>query len=328
MEVVYFQRNSEFASIRKVFDNVAKNLGAEFRPRVVISRYRSLGLFRRLYNIIEAALRQGDINHVTGDVHFLTFLMSRRKTLLTVHDCILLEQTQGAKKRLAWFIWFWLPAKRVAVVTTVSDHTKRELIRHGVCPPEKIRVVHNPLPDEFVSAPAEFRSDRPVVLQIGTTPNKNLERLAEALNGLGCRLRIVGKPLPLQREELKRNGIEISTIDGCTDEQIVDEYRNADLVSFASTYEGFGLPIIEAQAIGRPVVTSRIPPMTEVAGEGAALVDPHDPRSIREAIERIIRDPEHRQRLISAGHENVKRFRPQEVVAKYEAIYLELASKP
>lgn len=327
MEVVYFQRNSELASIRKVFDNVARNLGDPFRPRTVVSRYLSLGLFRRLYNIVEAALRQGDINHVTGDVHFLTFLMSRRKTVLTVHDCILLEETRGTKRWFAWFLWFWLPARRAAVLTTVSEHTKRELVRHGVCPPEKIRVVHNPLPAEFLPAPAEFRSERPVVLQIGTTPNKNLERLAEALDGLGCRLRIVGLPLPGQREALERHGIDYSTIHGCSDEQILDEYRGADLVSFASTYEGFGLPIIEAQAIGRPVVTSRIPPMTEVAGDGAAFVDPLDPRSIRAAIERILHDPEHRKELIAAGYENVKRFRPATVVAKYEAIYRELAGR-
>jgi len=93
------------------------------------------------------------------------------------------------------------------------------------------------------------------------------------------------------------------------------------MLVFASTYEGFGLPIVEAQATGRPVVTSNILSMPEVAGGAACLVDPFNVASIREGIAKVIQDSSYREYLVRLGFENVKRFQPENIAKNYLDIY-------
>jgi glycosyltransferase involved in cell wall biosynthesis len=106
---------------------------------------------------------------------------------------------------------------------------------------------------------------------------------------------------------------------------MVQEYLQADALLFASLAEGFGLPIIEAQATGRLVVTSNIAPMTEVAGEGAIFVDPRDPSSIRRGICLGVEDASIREHAISAGLRNVRRYSASAVAAMYADVYREVA---
>ena len=86
-------------------------------------------------------------------------------------------------------------------------------------------------------------------------------------------------------------------------------------------YEGFGVPILEANALGRPVITSTTTAMPEVAGEGAVLVDPYKPEEIRQAVQRLIEDDAFRMDLVKKGYQNVQRFKPEMVAAKYEELY-------
>jgi len=110
-----------------------------------------------------------------------------------------------------------------------------------------------------------------------------------------------------------------------TDEELVQAYQRCDMVVFASLYEGFGLPILEAQAMGRPVITSNFGAMKEAAGEGALLVDPYSVEAIREAILRVKNEPGLREELVRKGRENVERFRPEAVARQYAEIYRSLA---
>ncbi len=106
-----------------------------------------------------------------------------------------------------------------------------------------------------------------------------------------------------------------------SDQELVAAYENADVVVFASVAEGFGLPIIEAQAVGRPVVTSNLSPMKEVAGGAACLVDPHKVDDIRAGMQRVIADAEYRHRLIQSGYENAARYSAAGVAAQYARLY-------
>jgi glycosyltransferase involved in cell wall biosynthesis len=98
------------------------------------------------------------------------------------------------------------------------------------------------------------------------------------------------------------------------------------MVVFASLYEGFGLPILEAQAMGRPVITSNFGAMREAAGEGALLVDPYSVEAIREAVLRVKREPALREDLIAKGLRNAANFSADAVAMKYAQIYRNLAT--
>lgn len=327
MNVIFYHRlpqPDENFSIERLFADVRASLPADITPIVSQCRFRSVGLWKRVYNVLEAALRQGDVNHITGDVHYLAVCLRRRKTVLSVMDCVLLERTRGIKWCLAFVLWYWLPARRSQLITVISESTKRELRRYLKFPEEKVRVVHCPVSDVFRFSPRASDFAKPIILQIGTKPNKNLERVAAAIHGISCHLRVIGRLGRQQEAALERWGVEYSAVANISGEDVVEEYRRCDMLVFASTYEGFGLPIVEAQATGRPVVTSNLLSMPEVSGDAACLVDPFDVQSIREGILKVIGDPLYRQELVQKGLVNAQRFRPETVAAQYAAIYREL----
>lgn len=327
MQVTYYTRhsNSTNFSIERLFADVRRALPEGIDARVAISRFPSRGFMGRAYNVIEAAFRQGDVNHITGDVHFLAYLLRKKKTLLTIHDFVSVHRLKGWRRAMFLFFWYWLPIRRAAVVSVISESTKKDLLRHIKVDPRKVRVVYDCVSDDFKPVAGEFNAARPLVLLIGTKSNKNVERIAQALQGIPCQLRVIGNLHENQLTVLQRCGAEYSSMSMLLDAQVVEEYRRCDMLVFASTYEGFGLPIVEAQATGRPVVTSNTCSMPEVAGGAACLVDPFDVLSIRTGILKIINDPAYRDKLVRRGFENVERFRPGRIAAQYLEIYKELA---
>ena len=136
---------------------------------------------------------------------------------------------------------------------------------------------------------------------------------------------IVGPLGEQQKQELKENRLNFKQYEDLSDEQLLDLYRSCDLVVLASTYEGFGLPIVEAQAVGRPVVTSNVCSMPEVAGDAAAFVDPVDVESIRKGIRRVIEDEAYRTALVEKGLANVRRFASKGLASRYAKLYRTIA---
>jgi len=102
---------------------------------------------------------------------------------------------------------------------------------------------------------------------------------------------------------------------------MIQAYINCDMLCFVSTYEGFGLPIIEAQACGRVVITSNNASMPEIANNGALLVNPLDVNDIKNGINLLINNSKLREELISKGIENVKRFQPEIIANQYQQLY-------
>jgi glycosyltransferase involved in cell wall biosynthesis len=173
----------------------------------------------------------------------------------------------------------------------------------------------------FTRSDKPFNKEKPVILHVGTAPNKNLSGLITALKGLRCQLHIIGKQEETYIQQLKENGIDYVYQSGLSDEEMLQKYRDADIMAFASTYEGFGMPILEAQATGRVVVTSNVSSMPEVAGGAACLVDPFDTNSIRNGIQKVIEDDRYRDELIAKGFENIKRYDPELIARQYLALY-------
>ncbi|MFN8358264.1 MAG: glycosyltransferase family 1 protein [Spirosomataceae bacterium] len=289
------------------------------------SRYdKPLSLLRNWFFFLKQRFKHTqslDIYHITGVLHYLFVALPRRRTILTIHDCVKIHQQKGIKKWFAWLLWFKLPCTYFKYITVVSEQTKRELIQLTNCNPDKIIVIHNPLDPAIRYHPKAFNSEMPTVLHIGTAENKNLPRLIKALVGLACRLWIVGRLDKDTITMLTTNQISFENFVDCDDDQIRTLYQQADIVSFVTTYEGFGLPIIEAQATGRVVLTSQLQPHQEIGGEGACYVNPYYIEEIRHEILELIQNTQKRELLIIKGLENVKRFEAAKISTSYLQLY-------
>ncbi len=305
-----------------------------FPPEVQYERiklpHKRANLRSILKNLQFARAKHGTICHITGDTHYLA-LATGRHTVLTIHDAYSVVHGTAARKLLIKLLWFWLPALAARRITTISEKSKQELEQIIPFAKNKIRVVPNPYNPRLLQYDAgrhgHTRSGldhKPVVLHIGTKPNKNLERTIEALSGIDCRLLVLGELREAQAQLLARHQIDFQSFYNLPYDEVASLYHRCTLVSFASLYEGFGMPIIEAQLVGKPVVTSDIDPMNWVAGGAACLVNPHDKRAIRAGIQKVIADAGYRTDLIRKGHENVKRFEPSYIANMYVDVYKEL----
>ncbi len=328
----YRKKNPLFHSIEQVFGRIAQQLAANYRSEFEL-RELSLPRITKLKNLLPnirfARRSQSDINHITGDIHYALLGFSRRKiNILTIHDCVLLKRLSRRDPRFWVIKWVWhvWPMRRADIVTVISENTKADLLQFIRCDPAKIRVIPNFIDPAFARMTrnsAHFR-ERPRILFVGTTPNKNLDRLIEAMDGLPAELDIIGKLSEEQLARLRQHGILYSQSFNLSREELLQHYQECDLLAFPTTLEGFGLPIIEGQAAGLPVLTSDLSPMREVAGKGACLVDPYRPESIREGLLRITQDEAYRRRLIESGFDNVRRYDLDAVVLQYAELYREL----
>ncbi|WP_274941079.1 glycosyltransferase family 4 protein [Chordicoccus furentiruminis] len=323
MNIIYLFRSQEqkLYSVERVFHSIipqiAKRADVEeqYMPRY---RARPDSI---LENLRFAKRLNGDVIHITGDVYYAALSTPSDKTIVTVLDMVSLENSSGFKRAIIKLLWYRYPLKKCKYITCISEKTKQELL--GAFPnlANKTFVVECPVSDEYVFLPRKFNKDHPVILQIGTKDNKNLIRLAEAVDGIDCELIIVGKLKDEQIQALEQHSVEYTNVYHITDAEMVELYRNCDMLAFVSTYEGFGVPIIEAQATGRPVITSNIEPMVSVAGDGAVLVNPLDVSDIRRGILRIINDNEYREGIVNAGKQNALRFSTEAIAKKYYKLY-------
>lgn len=326
IKVTFYHRKphpSHF-SIERIFVGVKAHLPDRMTYKTVVSRYSSQGFLKRMYNAAEAIFRQGDVNHVTGDVHYLAILLKKNKTILTIHDCGFMNHPNPVARKILYWFWLKLPVMRSRIVTVISEATHRDVLHWTACEPNKVRVIPNYISSQFRYYPKNFNSHDPVILQMGTKYNKNIPRLAGALVGIPCTLDIIGKPRSEDEEALTYYKINYRWRSNLSEEELLQAYQDCDLLAFASTLEGFGLPIVEAQAVGRPVITSNISSMPEVAGEGACLVDPFDVLAIRDGVLKVINDASYRESLIRLGQENVKRFRLEYIARQYYELYREV----
>jgi glycosyltransferase involved in cell wall biosynthesis len=239
----------------------------------------------------------------------------------------MMHRLGGLTRWIYFFFWLWWPIRRVKAVTVVSEAIANELNTYIPGCRSKITVIPNPLGSQFRYTPKPFNERAPRVLFIGTSKNKNLDRASRALQGLNCTLVIVGLISPAQIKALNQLNLRWKGYSELTADELLRQYLEADLLLFPSLYEGFGLPIIEAQAVGRPVITSELEPMVEVSGRAAHLVDPKSVQSIRSGIRRLINDEAYRHKIVELGLINVRRFSTGDVIKQYEQLYNLVASR-
>jgi glycosyltransferase involved in cell wall biosynthesis len=251
-------------------------------------------------------------------LHCTTFrgpYRSRAPVVLTVHDLAVLRHPEAFRR------WHRSTARAAlagvrgaAAVVAVSEFTKNEVIELLGVPGERVRVVPNGV--EPVFTPAGPVADGDYVLAVGTLePRKNLTRVVEAAKLAGRMLRVVGAR--------GWGGVTVPGWAGRVDDaELARLYRGARCAVYASLYEGFGLPVLEAMASGTPVVTSAGGATEEVAGGAAVLVDPTDVDAIAAGI---VDAERRRDELVPRGLERAAVFTWEHAADEVERLWRDLA---
>jgi glycosyltransferase involved in cell wall biosynthesis len=247
-------------------------------------------------------------------------LRSSVPLVVTVHDLAVLRHPEAFNRWTRTYSRAFVPRviRAAQRVIAVSEFTKRELIDLLGVPGERIRVIPNATTEPFGTNGA--RAEGEFVLAVGTLePRKNLRRLADAARSADVELRVAGAR---GWGDVRVRGDGVRFLGFVPDDELARLYRGALCVAYASLYEGFGIPVLEALACGAPVVTSAGTAMAEVADGAAVLVDPRDTDAIaaglREAIAR-------REELAALGPERARRFTWQASAEATAAVYAEVA---
>ncbi len=329
MDITFFHWNEKMGpSIVKSFRPMIDHLKLSHDVRELRVPYEGsnpVKMFKNIMFVRRNRSRRG-INHVTGDIHYCILGLIGSHSVLTIHDDYAVSHARRGPLDVAfkWIFWLWLPIKAADRVVCISEATKEKI--DGLVRNKKTVVIANhALDGSFRFVRREFDAVDPTVLQVGTFKNKNLETTIRALAGLKCRLRVIKKMTESQRDLARAEGVNYTNIYDLTNEQVALEYAGADIIAFPSTYEGFGLPIIEGQATGRVVITTDRAPMNDVSGGAAVLLaDPLDAAEMRRAIDAVISDKALRDGLVAQGLQNVKRFTAEAAAQKYLSLYEDL----
>jgi len=284
-----------------------------------------ISIFR---NILSCRKLESDIYHITGAVNYVALGLPRERTILTIHDLHFLETDLAShplRKRYLEILWYRLPVSHCARVVAISEWTKQALLRHTKLRAEDVEVIPNCYSPRFTYRKNAERKN--VLLVVGTMVNKNVPSIIRASAGLNVTVRIIGRMSDEIRRAAEKYGVAISNADYVPDDLMPEEYHNADALIFPTLREGFGIPILEAQATGTPVLTSNIEPVKTVAGGGAYLVDPNDVDSIRKGILTLLNDNVLRKELIEKGLDNSKQYTVSSVAEQYKRLYEIVLSK-
>jgi glycosyltransferase involved in cell wall biosynthesis len=237
---------------------------------------------------------------------------------------VFINKRKGLKGWILKKLYLDWPVKYVSTVTAISEKTKQEVIALTGCNPAKIKVINNPVSQYIRQSEKPFNSHNPCLLFIGSLPNKNLNRVIEALKGLTCTLNIIGHADEQQILRMEAYNINFKLEKNLSNEEMAARYEQSDIILFPSLYEGFGLPVIEGFKAGRAVLTSEISPLKELSDGAAWLADPFSVDSIRNTLEKIISDKESRNKKIQAGLEIVQQYSPEKVASEYHQAYSKL----
>ncbi|WP_456324155.1 glycosyltransferase family 4 protein [Desulfonauticus submarinus] len=259
--------------------------------------------------------------------------------VITIHDlCPFTKYWDGnyIKKKI-YELYFKRAGKNAKKIITISESAKKEIVDAYPVYSAKIEVIYRFVDEKFLRSKNCYEEriikDDYILFVGNRKKHKNLSQLIYAFNSVkdnfpNLKLVIAGKKdterdeVDLLREKLGLQNKIIEVISP-SDKEIINLYKYAKAFIFPSLYEGFGLPPLEAMAIGTPVLVSNIPVLKEVCGDAAYFVDPHSSENIVQGIYRVLHDNNLKNSLIERGKKRVNDFNFDKLINQHIKIYEE-----
>jgi glycosyltransferase involved in cell wall biosynthesis len=305
--------------------------------------WRALNPLWRSYRMTRLTEKAGlDIFH--GLSHELPFGIQQTaiKSVVTIHDLIFMRHPEFYKPadRKIYRSKLEYACREADKVIAISQQTKNDLKDYIGLNPAKIEVIYqaiNPLYFEVAQAGELQQTQNSLklpgrfMLSVGTIEaRKNLGSILNAmeLTDYGLPLVVVGKPtryLETLQTQIRKLDKQLIFLHLVTDRELSHLYQLAELMLYPSVFEGFGLPVAEAQASGCPVITSNAGGLSEAGGDAAHYVAAQNPGEIDEGIQQILQNKNYRNELIRKGQQNALRFTSQNYAQQLMQLYKQLA---
>jgi glycosyltransferase involved in cell wall biosynthesis len=281
--------------------------------------------------------------------HWNIPLLSKTPFVVTIHDLLLLEEPNSAKKatqldpfryKMKYLGYKYIVDRAVHKskhIVAVSEFTKGSILKHFSTSPEKISVIHEGVTTRKSAPknlpPTTHHLQPPYFLYVGNAyPHKNLEALIHGFAFFHklhpeVKLVLVGKQdifwkwLEKEFDEIQIPKESVVFWGYATEKELDSLYQNATLYVFPSRHEGFGLPPLEAMARGVPVAASRATAIPEILGDAALYFEPDDIEAMVEVMEQSLSDEKLRDQMKKKGHEQIKKYSWKHMAEETAKIY-------
>lgn len=290
--------------------------------------------------IVKKSVKQGNIKHITfQDYAFIASFLNNDPVIIS---CLDLIEPLYYHKKSTFLLHNLAGLKRADYLVTISEFSKKQIIEFLSYPDEQIYVIsmgvnhslYYPQTDRKILEQFSLSPDNRVILYVGSEePRKNVDTILWAVSLVRKRIPgivflKVGNPQWAGAREDLIHLIDKLHLEGSVvftgyipEEDLPKYYNAADLFVFPSSYEGFGLPVLEAMACGCPVVTSNCTSIPEVVGDAAIMVTPGDVDELAHAIERVLFDDGLREEMTQKGIRQSMRFTWDKAAEKMVEMY-------
>lgn len=356
-EVVFFSLTKSLAIIDaeneyKLFTDITdletlnvikKDLGIINKNNFEIISLKSRNKFCWNIRVLPGYLRHHPVDAYLTQYITPFFVPKKIKVMTIIHDVSFKVYKQFIKKSDLFFLNLLIPRslKRADKIIAVSRFTRDEIIKAYKVDPEKVDWIHNAVADDFLNADLseeklknvreKYKLPEKYILYLGTLqPRKNIPALIEAFNKIDkFDIKLVvagGRGHNFDRkidETIEKYNLQNKIIfPGFIDEEDKPALMKlAEIFVFPSFYEGFGIPILEAFAVGTPVIASNISPHKEIAEYAALYFNPENFQDLAKIMNSLLSDENLRQNLIQKGSEQAKKFSWEKTAEKMLNIF-------
>lgn len=301
-------------SIENVFKTINQHL---IDVEVIVLPHPTNGVLSILKNIQYVSQLRLNRIHVVGDVHYILLVPAKQK-ILTIHDLYSLGPRKGVRGYVRWILWFYLPTLLADEIVTISEYSRSEISKE-LLKAKKIHVINNPVTSRADLNIPTKKYDYTQILVIGTKSNKNVNYILKELQKARVTITVVGRLDEAVLDEYSGSSMELINRNNISDDELTRLFEQNSIYISASSKEGFGLPILEAQSHGLLVLANSIEIYKEVGRDSITYFDSSKEGDLLELYTRIVKE----SLVIDKDlyRQNLERFSSKLISEQYKAIY-------